>query len=112
MMDNYCYSLFAIAVHGFSLSNVCTVFSVDAAGKFDLSAINIHLSCLSIRCKFQSCVILRTHRTSFSFQLSNIPMADTTVRLKQYSITAELLFASCREITLLLFSGTNFDNCS
>lgn len=75
------------------LVSICLVFELD-----------VH---------FKAVLFFAAHSTSLSFQVPDIPVADTAVSAKSYSITAELAckFASCREITLLLFSGNNFDNC-
>lgn len=93
-----CTSLIATAVR-----SLC---SVDAPGKFTLRATKYPFSCLSIR----RVLSLSAHSLSFSFRLSDIPVADTTVSLKPYSITGELGVVCLLLGTLLLFSGDNSDN--
>ena len=74
--------------------------------------LNIHFSCLPIRCASQSCYRspLKVFRSVYNCQIS-----PWQTQLSFWSCIPSLensvLFASCREISLLLFSGNNFDNC-
>lgn len=59
-------------------------------------------SCLSIRRAFKASVFVSAR---YLVQLTNIPSAGTAVTLNVDSITADLLFSSCREITLFCFQA-------
>lgn len=59
-------------------------------------------SCLSIRHAFKASVSVSAR---YLVQLTNIPSAGMAVSLEADSITADLLFSSCGEITLLCFQA-------
>lgn len=74
--------------------------------------LNIHFSCLPIRCASQSCYRspLKVFRSVYNCQISPW-QTQLSFWSRIPSLENSVLFASCREISLLLFSGNNFDNC-
>lgn len=109
---NACTSLLATAVRLFPLNCVWSAGSADAPGKLALRFtkypffLSFHYMCVS-KPRYRSLLIVS--RSVFTCQIS---LWQTQLSAWNHipSLENSVLFAYCREITLLLFSGSNLDN--